>query len=126
MLKANRENRHRRLLRKNDVQVMEVPVFPDREDSAIFPLAYTDSGKQEEGGPILLVIPGGPGFASVLPYAYYRPRIARADFRVVMVEHRGVGLSRHDARGEDLPVEAMWAEYAARDILAVLDPIRFR
>lgn len=57
----------------------------------------------------------------MVPYAYYRPRIARAGFRVVMVEHRGVGLSRLDAQGDDLPVDAMRTEYAARDILAVLD-----
>lgn len=68
-----------------------------------------------------MVIPGGPGFASVMPYVFYRPRIAGTGFRVVMVEHRGVGLSRHDAGGEDLPVDAMRAEYAARDTLAVLD-----
>lgn len=121
MLKADRESRRRGLLRKHNVRIIEVPVFPDRENSPVFSLAYTDSGMQEKGGPTLVVIPGGPGFASVVPYAYHRPRIARAGFRVVMVEHRGVGLSRCDAKGNDLPVEAMWAEYAARDIRAVLD-----
>ena len=121
MLKADRESRRRRLLRKYDVQTLEVPVFPDRASGPNFPLAYTDSGAQEEDGPTLVVIPGGPGFASVLPYAYYRPRIARAGFRVVMVEPRGVGLSRRDVRGVDLPVDAMRVEYAARDILTVLD-----
>lgn len=112
--------RRRKLMAQGDVYSVDVPIFPDREDRPTFPLTYTDSGAQGDG-PTLVVIPGGPGFASVLPYAYYRPRIARAGFRVVMVEHRGVGLSRYDADGEDLPVEAMWAEYAARDILAVLD-----
>lgn len=126
MLKADLEIRRRRLFRKNNVQAMQVPIFPDREDSPVFPLAYTDSGAREEDGPTLVVIPGGPGFASVLPYAYYRPRIARAGFRVVMVEHRGVGLSRHDAEGNDLPVGAMWAEYAAQDILAVLEQLGVR
>jgi pimeloyl-ACP methyl ester carboxylesterase len=102
-----------------DVRTLEVPIFPDRDGGPNFPLAYTDSGARD-GVPTLVVIPGGPGFASVLPYAFYRPRIARAGFRVVMVEHRGVGLSRHDADGEDLPVGAMRAGYAARDVLAVL------
>lgn len=100
--------------------MVEVPIYPDRPAGPTFPLAYTDSGARE-GRPTFVAIPGGPGFASVLPYAFYRPRIARAGFRVVMVEHRGVGLSRHDAEGEDLPVDAMRAEYAARDVLAVLD-----
>ena len=120
-MKTDRESRRRRLLRKYDVQILNVPVFPDRANDLVFRLSYTESGVQEEDEPTLVVIPGGPGFASVVPYAYHRPRIARAGFRVVMVEHRGVGLSRYDAQGEDLPVEAMWAEYAAHDILAVLD-----
>ena len=97
-----------------------MPVFPDRDGGPNFPLAYTDSGAEGDE-PTLVVIPGGPDFASVVPYAFYRPRIACAGFRVVMVEHRGVGLSRHDAGGEDLPVNAMRARYAARDVLAVLD-----
>lgn len=116
------EKRRRKLMAREDVYALDIPVFPDREDSPAFPLTYTDSGARRDE-PALVVIPGGPGFASILPYAYYRPRIARAGFRVIMVEHRGVGLSRHDAEGNDLPVEAMWSEYAARDILAVLDHI---
>jgi proline iminopeptidase len=119
--KANPESRRKKLLRRKDVRTVGVPVFPDRDGGPNFPLAYTDTGAQEEGRPTLVVIPGGPGFASVAPYAFYRPRIARAGFHVVMVEHRGVGLSRYDAEGEDLPVEAMRAEYAAHDVLAVLD-----
>ena len=114
------EKRYEKLMAREDVYSLDVPIFPGREDSSAFPLTYTDSG-DEGDRPTLVVIPGGPGFASVLPYAYYRPRIVRAGFRVVMVEHRGVGLSRHDAEGNDLPVESMWAEYAARDLLAVLD-----
>ena len=120
MRKTDLENRRRKLLSMKDVHTVNVPVFPGRKDGPTFPLAYTDSGVEGDE-PTLVVIPGGPGFASVVPYAYYRPRIARAGFRVVMVEHRGVGLSRHDTDGEDLPVDAMRAEYAARDVLEVLD-----
>lgn len=125
MVKTDPESHRRKLLQKTDVRVLEVPIFPDRDGGLNLPLAYTDSDTDldtwEEGRPTLVVIPGGPGFASVTPYAYYRPRISRAGFRVVMIEHRGVGLSRHDSEGKDLPVEAMWTEYAARDVLAVLN-----
>ena len=120
MRTSNLGSRRKKLLRKKDVYTLEVPVFPDREGGPSFPLAYTDSGATNDE-PTLVVIPGGPGFASVVPYAYYRPRIARAGFRVVMVEHRGVGLSRHGADGEDLPADAMRVEYAARDMVTVLD-----
>lgn len=115
-----RKSRREKLLRKEDVHSLETPIFHNREDGPKFSLTYTDSGAAG-GLPMLVVIPGGPGFASVLPYAFYRPRIARAGFRVVMVEHRGVGLSRHDLDGQDLPMEAMRVEYAAQDVLAVLD-----
>lgn len=125
MRSTDLESRHRKLLRMKDVYTVEVPVFPGREGAPTFPLAYTDSGAQD-AQPTLVVIPGGPGFASVAPYAFYRSRVARAGFRVVMVEHRGVGLSRRDARGEDLPVEAMRVEYAARDVVAVLDHLGVR
>lgn len=40
---------------------------------------------------------------------------------VIMVEHRGVGMSRHDDSGADLPAEALTIEYAVDDIAAVLD-----
>ena len=63
----------------------------------------------------VLVIPGGPGLASVLPYAGLRARAARLGTDVLMVEHRGVGLSRRDTTGhdllpEDLTVDAVLAD----------------
>ena len=122
-METDREHRGRRLAEKQNVRTLAVPVFPDRDDGPTFPLAYTDSGADGEE-PVLVVLPGGPGFASVAPYAHIRPRIARAGFRVVMVEHRGVGLSRRDDGGKDLPVEAMRVEYAVRDVLAVLEHLR--
>ena len=120
---ALKTDRERGLAEKESVRALAVPVFPDRDDGPTFPLAYTDSGADAER-PVLVVLPGGPGFASVAPYARIRPRIVRAGFRVVMVEHRGVGLSRRDGRGRDLPVEAMRVEYAARDVVAVLKHLR--
>ncbi len=69
----------------------------------------------------LVVIPGGPGAASVALYRGMRRRAAAAGLDVLMVEHRGVGLSRHDDRGRDLPPEALTIEQAVDDIAAVLD-----
>lgn len=111
----------RKFLEAPDVFAVDAPIFPDRgEESPTFPLAFTHSGAGE-GRPVLVVIPGGPGFASVVPYAMVRPKAVAAGFEVVMVEHRGVGLSRKGFDGEDLPMEAMRVEYAARDIARVLD-----
>ena len=92
----HRDRRRRRTMARKDVHTADVTVFPDSEAGPAFPLAYTDSGAENEK-PVLVVIPGGLGFASVLPCSCFRPRIARAGFRVAMAEHRGVGLSRGDA-----------------------------
>ncbi|WP_347238898.1 alpha/beta hydrolase [Dietzia sp. CW19] len=68
-----------------------------------------------------VVVPGGPGLGSVLPYRGLRRRAARLGLDLIMVEHRGVGLSRTDTAGRDLPVSAMRIATVAGDIAAVLD-----
>jgi proline iminopeptidase len=68
----------------------------------------------------VVVIPGGPGLASALPYMHFRREAVARGLDVIMVEHRGVGLSRHDLLGHDLPVEAMQISLAVDDIAAVL------
>lgn len=69
----------------------------------------------------VLVVPGGPGLASVVPYRSLRARAAALGLDVLMVEHRGVGLSRTDDSGHDLPMAAVTVEQAADDMAAVLD-----
>ncbi|WP_019855326.1 alpha/beta fold hydrolase [Actinopolyspora mortivallis] len=89
------------------------------EGGGFFDLAYTREGIA--GGTPLLVIPGGPGLASVVPYRSVRRLARRYGFDVVMVEHRGVGLSRCDRRGRVLPSEALTLEAVVDDLVAVLD-----
>jgi pimeloyl-ACP methyl ester carboxylesterase len=72
-------------------------------------------------GTPIVVLPGGPGLASVLPYASSRKRAAARGLDVIMIEHRGVGLSRRDGGGADLPVDAVTVESAVADVAAVLD-----
>ncbi|MEV4105976.1 alpha/beta fold hydrolase [Nonomuraea sp. NPDC049649] len=72
------------------------------------------------GTPVLMT-PGGPGVASVVPYRGLRKQAARRKLDVLMVEHRGVGLSRTDTTGVDLAVEQVTLENAADDLAAVLD-----
>ncbi|WP_230684962.1 alpha/beta fold hydrolase [Cellulomonas sp. JZ18] len=69
----------------------------------------------------MLVLPGGPGLASVLPYIPLRADAARRGLDVLMVEHRGVGLSRRDTDGRDLPVAAVTVAAVVEDLAAVLD-----
>ncbi|WP_432563791.1 alpha/beta hydrolase family protein [Kineococcus sp. SYSU DK003] len=86
-----------------------------------FPLAYVRSGPVTSR-PVLFV-PGGPGLASVVPYLRFRAQAARRGLDVLMVEHRGTGLSRRDHGGRDLPVDEVTVEAAADDLAAVLDAV---
>lgn len=87
--------------------------------SPAFELAYVRTGPR--GDTPVLVVPGGPGLASALPYAGWRHRAARRGLDIVMVEHRGVGLSRRDRSGADLPPAAMRVSAAVDDLAAALD-----
>ena len=84
-----------------------------------FDLYYARTGRKSEHP--LVIIPGGPGAASVALYRGLRRRAAADGLDVIMVEHRGVGMSRHDDAGVDLPPEALTIDAAVDDIAAVLD-----
>ncbi|WP_106215188.1 alpha/beta hydrolase [Kineococcus rhizosphaerae] len=85
------------------------------------PLAHVRSGPVT---PVpLVVVPGGPGMASVLPYARFRATASARGVDVVMVEHRGIGLSRHDDRGRDLEPGDVTVEDVVDDLAAVLDDL---
>lgn len=83
-----------------------------------FDLHYARTGPR--GVTPVVVIPGGPGLASVWPYRAFRKRAARRGLDVIMVEHRGVGLSRRDLHGNDLRPEAMTLASVVDDLEAVL------
>lgn len=95
---------------------VERPAGPDTR----FPLHWVRTAPRGDLPPVLAV-PGGPGLASVLPYRALRRRAARRDLDLIMVEHRGVGLSRRDLDGADLPIEHVTITGAADDLAAVLD-----
>ncbi|MBC3193149.1 alpha/beta hydrolase [Pseudonocardia sp. C8] len=69
----------------------------------------------------IVAIPGGPGLASVLPYRGLRTAAARRGLDLIMVEHRGIGLSRRDTAGADLRAGDVTTTAAADDLAAVLD-----
>lgn len=68
-----------------------------------------------------MIIPGGPGLGSVLPYRGLRSSATSCGLDLIMVEHRGVGLSRTDSAGRNLPHSAMRVTAVVDDIAAVLD-----
>lgn len=117
MISLARRRAHDRLAAQPGVRAVRRPLVAGAGDQ--FDLHYVRTGRKS-AHPIV-VIPGGPGAASVALYRAFRRKAAHAGLDVIMVEHRGVGLSRQDDDGRDLPPEAMTVDAAVDDIAAVLD-----
>ncbi len=111
-----REKRRRRVAALPGVRFVR---RPEGAGAPPFDLAYVRTGPVSPTP--VVVIPGGPGLASVLPYGSFRRRAEDAGMDVIMVEHRGVGLSRTDLDGADLPGAALTIREVVDDIAAVLD-----
>ncbi|MDR0593146.1 MAG: alpha/beta hydrolase [Bifidobacteriaceae bacterium] len=88
-------------------------------DGRTLSLAYARGGPRTSAP--ALVIPGGPGLASVMPYQRFRAAAARRGLDVLMVEHRGVGMSRKTEDGSDLRSEDVTIRDVLSDLAAVLD-----
>ncbi len=103
-MNASRRRAHDRLAALPGVRPVRRPVGGSRAGEE-FDLYYVRTGRKSAHP--LVVIPGGPGAASVALYRGLRRRAAAEGLDVIMVEHRGVGMSRHDDAGADLPPEAL-------------------
>lgn len=99
------------------VRSVRRPVTPGSGER--FDLYYVRSGPPS--GQPLVIIPGGPGMGSIAAYQGLRTSAARRGLDVIMVEHRGVGMSRCDDSGSDLPPEALTITQVVDDVAAVLD-----
>lgn len=85
------------------------------------PPAANAAARRSQSAQPLVIIPGGPGMASIAAYRGLRRRAATAGLDVIMIEHRGVGMSRLDDAGHDLPSRALTIEQVVDDVAAVLD-----
>ncbi|AFM18557.1 putative hydrolase or acyltransferase of alpha/beta superfamily [Mycolicibacterium chubuense NBB4] len=120
-MNAKRRRAHDKLAALPGVRPVRRPVVtggPHRGGEE-FDVYYVRTGRKSANP--LLIIPGGPGAASVALYRAFRRHAAVAGLDVIMVEHRGVGLSRHDDAGADLPPEALTVDAVVGDLAAVLD-----
>lgn len=119
-MNARRRRAHDKLAALPGVRAVRRPVRSGQDGANDeFDLYYVRAGRKSAHP--LVVIPGGPGAASVALYRGFRRRAAAAGLDIIMVEHRGVGLSRHDDRGADLPPEALTIGQVVDDVAAVLD-----
>ncbi len=124
-MNAKRRRVHEKLAGLPGVRPVRRPVAPGwahhplAGDAEEFDLYYVRTGRKSAHP--LVIIPGGPGVASLLVYKGLRRRAAAARLDVIMIEHRGVGMSRHDDSGADLPPQALTVEQVVDDVAAVLD-----
>jgi len=116
-MNAKRRKAHEKLAGLPGVRRIRRPVTPDGADE--FDLFYIRTGRRSAHP--LVIIPGGPGVASVQMYKGLRRRAVAAGLDVIMIEHRGVGMSRHDDAGADLPPQAFTVDQVVDDVAAVLD-----
>lgn len=118
MERTGMEKRARRIVDQQGGTILR-PLHPESAES--FDLAYVRTGPRTKLP--TLVLPGGPGLASVVPYRSFRKLAARRNLDLLMVEHRGVGLSGRTEDGAALPRESVTIELAADDVIAVLDDV---
>jgi proline iminopeptidase len=116
-MNAKRRRAHDKLSALPGVRPVRRPILQGGDDE--FDLYYVRTGRKSAHP--LVVIPGGPGAASIALYRGFRRRAATQGLDVIMIEHRGVGMSRHDDGGADLPPEALTIDQVVDDVAAVLD-----
>ena len=116
-MNAKRRRVHDKLAALPGVRPVRRPVSPGSAEE--FDLYYVRCGRKSAHP--LVILPGGPGVASLLLYKGLRRRFAAAGLDVIMIEHRGVGMSRHDDSGADLPPQAITVDQVVDDVAAVLD-----
>lgn len=119
-MNSKRRRMQEKLAALPGVRAVRRPVSPGSGDE--FDLYYVRSGRKSRHP--LVIIPGGPGVASVQMYKGLRRRAAAAGLDVLMIEHRGVGMSRQDDSGADLPPRALTVNQVVDDVAAVLDDAR--
>src|SRR6476659_5350070 len=126
-MNAKRRRAHDKLAALPGVRAVRRPIRPRRDVAGQaapagdleFDLFYVRIGRKS-AHPVV-IIPGGPGAASIALYRGFRRRAAADGLDVIMVEHRGVGMSRHDDSGTDRPPEALTIDQVVDDVAAVLD-----
>lgn len=116
-MNAKRRRRHVKLAALPGVRAVRRPLTQGANEH--FDLYYVRSGRKS-AYPVLIV-PGGPGVASVQQYRGLRRRATAAGLDVIMMEHRGVGMSRHSDSGADLAPESITVDQVVDDAAAVLD-----
>jgi pimeloyl-ACP methyl ester carboxylesterase len=104
----------------NDVQTLDLPLYWDQPSSPTFQYRFEVKSSQP-GGPLVIVIPGGPGAPSI-GFAALAGGSLPAGLNVVYTDPRGSNCNA--APGGHFPVDAYRTEYLARDVKALIESLR--
>jgi pimeloyl-ACP methyl ester carboxylesterase len=102
-------------LQNQEIYTMIRPTFPDQPGSATFPYSFRLRPSTIVNAPTLIYLPGGPGMLSM----DQEPEPWMNAFHMVFTDVRGSGFN--NLLPELLPDEAIRTEYAASDIVAIVD-----
>jgi pimeloyl-ACP methyl ester carboxylesterase len=86
-MNAKRRRVHDKLAALPGVRAVRRPIRPATDQE--FDLFFVRTGRKSAHP--LVLIPGGPGAASIALYRGFRRRAAAEGLDVIMMEHRGVG-----------------------------------
>ena len=116
-MNAKRRRAHDKLAGLPGVRPVRRPVSPDRFEE--FDLYYVRTGRKSMNP--LVIIPGGPGAASVALYRGLRRHAVAKGLDVIMIDHRGVGTGFENKHGQhalpDQPISAkLGVPLAADDV----------
>lgn len=112
------------------VKSIDVPLYPDRNDSKTFSFKYQIVGDLNPDEIVVINLPGGPGGSSMNDFAIPQVRNARinnglpADVPWIMIDPRTVGCNRGDE--QKFPDDSLTSEYLAHDVLSVIKDLKLK
>src|ERR1700756_363419 len=119
-MNAKRRRAQEKLAGLPGVRPVRRPISPGSAEE--FDLYYVRTGRKSRHP--LVIIPGGPGVASVQMYKGLRRRAAAAGLDGIMIEDRGGGGVGPDDSGADLPPQSLTVNQVVDDVAAVLDDVQ--
>lgn len=112
------------------VKSLDVPVYPDRNESKTFSFKYQIVGNLNPDEIVIINLPGGPGGSSMNDYSIPQVKNARinnglpANVPWIMIDPRTVGCNRGDEN--KFPDDSLTSEYLAHDVLSVIKDLKLK
>lgn len=112
------------------VKSLEVPLYPERDDSRKFSFKYQIVGNLNPDDIVVINLPGGPGGSSMNDYSIPQVKNIRisnglpGDVPWIMIDPRTVGCNRGDEN--KFPDDSLNSENLAHDVLSVIKDLKLK